>query len=128
MSRRPNCDDLVAALARTREELRRSRRENRHLRLENQVLREAAESLIHAPARERFAFIHQRRDRFSAKLLCRVLVTDGANYRAWVRGRQKRRDGEHEEQRLTELIFEVRRIRPTARSAPPASCNGRECL
>lgn len=52
----------------------------------NQVLREAAEPLIHhASARERFAFVHQRRDRFSAKLLCQVLVTDGANYRAWVR-------------------------------------------
>lgn len=87
MSRRPNRDDLVAALARARKELRHTRRENRNLRLENQVLREAAEPLIHhAPARDRFAFIHQRRDRFTAKLLCRVLVTDGANYRAaWQR-------------------------------------------
>ena len=67
-----------------REDLRRAKREVRALRRENEILREAAEQLIHqAPARERFAFIHARRDRFSAKLLRRVLVTDGANYRAW---------------------------------------------
>jgi hypothetical protein len=72
MPRRPSRDDLAVALAQAREELRRSRRENRNLRRENQVLREAAEPLIHhAPARERFTFIHERRDRFSAKLLCR---------------------------------------------------------
>jgi hypothetical protein len=80
MLRRPSRDDLAVALAQAREELRRSRRENRKLRRENQVLREAAEPPIqHAPARERFAFIHQRRDRFSAKRRCRVLVIDGAN-------------------------------------------------
>jgi hypothetical protein len=46
MPRRPNRDDLVAALARAREELRRTQRENRKLLLENEVLREAAELLI----------------------------------------------------------------------------------
>jgi len=93
--------------------LRRSPRENRMLRRENQVLREAAEPLIHrAPAGERFAFIHQRRDRFSAKLLCRVLVTDGASYRAWVRGLAKRRHRQRDERRLVELIFEVHAAHP----------------
>ena len=66
-----------------RTELPEQRREIQRLRMENEILREAAEKLIHhAPERERFAFIHERRDRFSAKLLCRILVTDGANYRA----------------------------------------------
>jgi len=48
-----------------REELRRCTREVRNLRGENEILREAAEPLIHdAPARERFAFIDERRGRF----------------------------------------------------------------
>jgi len=85
-------DDLAVALAQVRDELRRSRREMRNLRRENQVLREAAEPLVHrVEACERFAFIHERRDRLSAKLLCRVLVTDGATYRAWVRTARRRR-------------------------------------
>jgi len=93
--------------------LRRLGRENRNLRGENQILREAAEPLIHrVPARERFAFIHQRRSRFSAKLLCRVLVTDGANYRAWVRSCSERRRRERDERHLTELIFEVHAAHP----------------
>lgn len=108
MPGRSNPDELVAVLARTREELRASRRESENLRRENQILREAAQPLIHhAPAGERFAFIHERRDRFSAKLLCRVLVTDSANYRAWVRGCEKRRRRQLDERRLTALIFEV---------------------
>jgi hypothetical protein len=83
------------------------------LRRENQVLREAAEPLIRcAPAGERFAFIHRRRDRFSAKLLCRVLVIDGANYRGWVRGLAKRRHRRRDERRLTALILEVHTAHP----------------
>jgi hypothetical protein len=113
MPRRPSRDDLAVALAQAREELRRSRRENRNLRRENQVLREAAEPLIHhAPARERFTFNHERRDRFSAKLLCRALVTDGANYRARVRNLRKRRDRQHDERRLAALIFEAHATHP----------------
>ena len=50
--------------------------------------------------------------RFSAKLLRRVLVTDGADYRAWVRGCSKRRGREHDERHLTELIFEVHAAHP----------------
>jgi transposase InsO family protein len=73
-----------------------------------EILREAAEPLIHhAPARERFAFVHALRGRFSAKLLCRVLVTDGANYRAWVRAEHKRQDRAYDDERLIELITEV---------------------
>jgi hypothetical protein len=113
MPRRPTRDDLSVALAQVREELRRSRSENRVLRHENQILREAAEPLIHcAPAGECFAFIHQRRGRFSARLLCRVLVTDGANYRAWVRGLGKRRRRQHDERRLVELVLEVHTEHP----------------
>lgn len=81
MSRRSSRCDL--AVAELRGELRRSQRENRNLRRENEVLREAAAPLIHyAPARERFAFMHARRDRFGVKLPRGVLVTDGANYGA----------------------------------------------
>jgi hypothetical protein len=113
MPRRPTRDDLSVALTQAREELRRSRRENRMLRSENQVLREAAEPLIHCVlSGERFAFIHQRRGRFSVKLLCRVLVTDGANYRAWVRGLAKRRHRQHDERRLTALVLEVHTAYP----------------
>jgi hypothetical protein len=76
----------------------------------------------HAAAGVRFAFIHQRRDRFSAKLLCRVLVTDSANYRAWVRSRQNRRGRQYDDLRLTELIFEVHTAHPAYRpSALPAN-------
>lgn len=86
MPRRSSRREFLAGLAELREDLRSREREVRVLLRENEILREAAEQLIHhAPAGERFAFIHARRARFSAKLLCRVLVTDGANYRAWVR-------------------------------------------
>jgi hypothetical protein len=86
MPRRSSHHDLAAAVAELREELRIRRRENRNPRRENEVLREAAEPLVHhVRARDRFVFIHARRDRFGVKLLCRVLVTDGADYRARVR-------------------------------------------
>jgi hypothetical protein len=62
--------ELVAVVAQVRAQLHRVERENRSLHCENEALREAADSLIHqAPARERFAFIHARRDRFSVKLM-----------------------------------------------------------
>ena len=83
------------------------------LRRDNEILREAAEPLIHcAPARERFAFIHARRGRFGATLLCRVLVADGANYRAWVRGEAKRRDRTCSDEQLARLIVEVHTAHP----------------
>jgi putative transposase len=113
MPRRSSRRDFVAGLAELREDLRRREREVRVLRRENEILREAAEQLIHhAPARERFAFIHARRGRFSAKLLCRVLVTDGANYRAWVRAQQKRRERGYDDGQLTELITEIHTAHP----------------
>jgi hypothetical protein len=84
--------ELVAVVAQLRGQVRRVERENRNLHHENEVLREAAYPLIHqAPARERFAFIRARRDRFSVKLLCTVLVTDRGSYYAWVRAQGKRR-------------------------------------
>ena len=57
-------------------------------------------------------FIHARRDRFGVKLLCRVLVADGADYRARVRARAKRRDRAYDDRRLTELITEIHTARP----------------
>ena len=87
--------------------------EIRNLRRENGIVREAAEPLIdHAPARERFAFIHALRDQFGAKLLCRVLVSDGANYRARVRAEHKRPDRAYDDERLTELITEIHTAYP----------------
>lgn len=105
--------DLAAVVAELREDLRRCERDNEKLRRENEILREAAAPLIHhAPARERFEFIHARRDRFAAKLLCRVLITDGANYRAWVRGQCRRRDREHDDLQLLQLVVEVHTAQP----------------
>jgi putative transposase len=113
MPRRPSPGDLAAVLAQTRDELRRSKREIQNLRRENEILREAAGPLIHhAAARDRFAFIHARRDRFGVKRLCRALVTDSSNYFAWVRAQRKRHAQERDEQRLAELIIEVHRAQP----------------
>jgi putative transposase len=109
----PSRRDLVAALMQAREELHRSRREIQRLHVENEVLREAAEPLIHqAVARERFEFIHARRDRFSVKQLCRVLVTDRGNSLGWVRAFEKRRDRDYGDQQLAELIREVHSAHP----------------
>ena len=93
--------DLAAVVAKLGEELRRCQREKEKLRRENEILREGAEPLIRT-----------RRARFGVKLMCTVLVADGANYRAWVRGRHKRRDREHDERRLLRLIVEVRTAQP----------------
>lgn len=108
-----NLRDLASDVVRLREELRRCRREVVALRSENEILREAAAPLIYeAPARQRFAFMHQRRARFGAHALCRVLVVDRGDHYSWVR-RQGRRDGRaHEDRRLTELIVEVHAARP----------------
>jgi putative transposase len=113
MTRGSNCRDLAVAVAALDKELRRCRRNLRDLRTENEILREAAASLIHqAAAGERFAFIHARRDRFSVKLMCRILVADGGNYRAWARNQGKRRDREYDDQQLIVLIFEVHTAYP----------------
>jgi transposase InsO family protein len=113
MPHRSSVRDLVSAIAELRQELRRSQCELRDLRRENEVLREAAEPLIHhATARERFAFIHARRDRFSIRLLCRVLLTDRCSYHGWVRAQAKRRERKYDDRRLTELIFEVHKAHP----------------
>lgn len=113
MPRRSSIRDLASAVAELRDELRICRRENRDLRRENEILREAAEPLVHiAPARERFAFIHARRERFSIRLMCRVLVIDRCNYHWWVRAEAKRREREYDNRRLAELIFEVHTVHP----------------
>lgn len=70
-SRRASRRDLEAALADARGQLRQQERELRDLHEEAEILREAADTLIHhAPARERFAFIHALRDRFAARRIC----------------------------------------------------------
>lgn len=113
MSTRASRRDLVSALAQLRSELRCCVREIEDLRIENEILRDAAAPLIHhAPAGERFAFVHARRGRFGVKRLCRVLVTDGGNYRAWARSQVNRHEREWGDQRLIALIFEVHSAYP----------------
>jgi putative transposase len=114
MSYRPTRLEITEEIARLRAELRQQRREIHHLRIENTILRDAAAPLIHhAPARERFAFIHAHRGQFSARSLCRVLVTDHSNCHAWVRAQAARDARGYNDQQLTELIMEFR----TAHSA-----------
>jgi transposase InsO family protein len=94
-------------------ELRDQRREIQRLREENEVLREAAESLIHhAPARERFAFIHRLRDRFGIRRLCRILATDHSNYYAWVRANARRDRRKFDDRELLTRIVEIHTARP----------------
>ena len=113
MPRRPSRSELSEEIVRLRGELRHSRRVIQHLRIENEILRDAAEPLIHnAPAHERFAFIHARRDRFSIRRLCRVLVTDHSNYHAWVRAEAVRDRRGRDDRELTEWIVEIHTARP----------------
>jgi hypothetical protein len=82
MLRRTSRCDLETALADVRGQLRRHERDLQTLRQEADVLREAAETLIlHAPARERFAFVHELRDRFQGRWICRIIATDHSGYR-----------------------------------------------
>lgn len=113
MSRRPNRAELLAAFAHLRAELRGSRAENHRLRSENAILREAAQPLIHeAAARERFVFIHARRDRFSARRLCNVLLTDRCNYLAWVPAENGRGRRELDQEELARRIAEIHATQP----------------
>ena len=110
---RPSRRDLEAVIAQLREELRRRRREVKQLRVENEILREAAEPLIHqAPARERFAFVHARRDRFSVYRMCQVLETDSCNYHGWVRAQARRTEREFDDRELTQRIVEIHTTYP----------------
>lgn len=105
--------DLAIVNAELRAEVRRLRRELEWLRIENEVLHEAAAPLIHqAPAPERFAFIHRLRDRFSAKRLCRILVTDQSNYYLWTRADACRQAHAAQELELLELIVEIHTTYP----------------
>jgi len=113
MRRRPDHHELAAANARLRNELNQYRRGLERLREENEILRQAAEPLIHrAPARERFAFIHRLRGKFSIKRMCRTLVTDRSNFYAWVRAQALRDQRAHDEQELIELIMEIHTAHP----------------
>ena len=105
--------ELVAVVAQLRALLRRVERGNGNLRDGNEVPRKAAGLLIHQMlARERFAFVYPRRDRFSVTLLCKILVTDRGSGYAWVRSRGKRTGGEHGDRRPTGLILEVHAVHP----------------
>lgn len=105
--------ELVDEIARLRGELRGSRREVQHLRVEDEILRDAAEPLIHhAPAGERFVFIHARRERFGVRRLCRVLVTEHSNYHAWVRARKVRDRRGYDGALADNLILAVHSPRP----------------
>jgi putative transposase len=112
-SRRVSRRDLEAALADARGQLRRQEREPRDLREEADVLREAAETLIHhAPARERFAFIHRFRDRFAARRICRIIATNHAGYFAPVRAEHKRTARNLEDRQLPQPITQIHTAHP----------------
>jgi transposase InsO family protein len=105
--------DLEDTIVQLRGKLTSQRHEVQQLRSENEILREAAEPLIHhAPGRERFAFIHARRGRFSVKRMCRILVTDSGSYHGWVRARARRTERELSDQDLIERIIEVHSAHP----------------
>lgn len=64
------------------------------------------------PARERFAFIHRLRNRYTVKRLCRILVTDRSNYYLWTRAQVSRDEREREERDLLALVREVHTAYP----------------
>ena len=119
MPRRTSRRDLEAALADAREQLRRHERELRTLREEADVLREAAKTLIHhAPARECFSFVHELRERFPVRRICRIIATDHSSYFAWARAEKTRTARKlDDEQRLR---TPPRRPRPPGRREKPA--------
>ncbi len=68
--------ELEAALTDARGQLRRHKHELQTLREKADALHEAAETLIHhTPARERFTVVHELRDRFPARRICRITVS-----------------------------------------------------
>jgi putative transposase len=110
---RPGRRDLEVVVAQLRSEARRHRCEIRHLRVESEILREAAEPLIHrAAARERFAFVHRLRSRFSVKRLCRILITDRGSFYGWVRAQARRGRRAYDEQELATRIIEIHTAYP----------------
>ena len=112
-TRRRDHHDLTATVGSLRAELRAHRHEIQRLRVENEILREAAEPLIHhAPARERFAFVHRLRTRFGIRRLCRILVTDHSNYYAWVRAKARRNERAADDQELVARITEIHTAHP----------------
>jgi putative transposase len=113
MPRRLRNHELQSVIALLRAELRHGRREIERLRMEIEILRDAAEPLIHqAPARERFAFIHARRERYSVNRLCQVLVTDRCNYHAWIKAQARRDVRGHDDRQLARLIGEIHTAHP----------------
>ena len=104
---------LTATVESLRAESREHRREIQRLRVENEIVREAAEPLVHhAPARERFAFVHRLRTRFGVRRLCRILVTDHSNYHAWVRAKARRNERVVDDQGLVARITEIHTTHP----------------
>jgi hypothetical protein len=105
--------DLEAALADARAQLRRRERELQTLREEADILREAAETLIHhAPARERFRFVHELRDRIPARRTCRIIATDHSSYFAWARAEKSRAARTLDDEQLLQLIVEAHTAHP----------------
>ena len=64
------------------------------------------------PARERFAFVHVRRGRFSVNRLCQVLVTDSCNYHGWVRARARRTERGYDDRELSHRVVEIHTTYP----------------
>jgi putative transposase len=67
----------------------------------------------HAPARERFAFVHPLRSRVDNRRLCRIPATDHSKYHAWVRAKVCRDERAVDDQELLKRIAEIL-------TAPPA--------
>jgi hypothetical protein len=105
--------DPTAASRDLRTELRAQLREIQRLRMETEILREAAEKLIHhAPARERFAFVHRLRGQHGIRRLCRILVTDHNNYHARARAEAHRDERGIDEHESLAQITEIHTAHP----------------
>jgi hypothetical protein len=63
--------------------------------------------IYHAPARERFAFVHRLRGQFGVRRPCRILVTDHSNYYAWGRAKGRRDERTVDDQELAAWIVEI---------------------
>jgi transposase InsO family protein len=113
MARRSGIQQLTTTEAQLHVELCRLRSELEQVRTDREILWGAAGPLIHlAPARERFAFIHAYRDQFSVRRLCRLLITDRSNYRAWVHAQVTREERARREADLLTRIREVHTAHP----------------
>ena len=98
-ARRGDHRDQTATIGNLHLEPREQRREIQRLREEND-------------AGERFAFVHRLRARFGIRRLCRILVTDHSNYRAWVSANARRDERKLDDQERIVWVVEIRTTFP----------------